>query len=165
MDRLLLLIKDVWKECKVVGDWKDAVVVPIPKKGNLQMCDNWRGISLLDVIGKIIARIIQVQTIAEHILPESQCGFRKGRGCVDMIFVARQLIEKAIEHGEALFVLFVDLKKAYDSVPRQALWRVLEKCGVPTVMLSIIQSCHQGMRAEVRVGRSEWDQIYLMHLR
>ena len=69
-----------------------------------------------------------------------------------MIFVARQLMGKAIEHGEALFVLFVDLKKAYDSVPRQALWRVLKKCDVPTVMLSIIQSCHQGMRAEVRVG-------------
>ena len=69
-----------------------------------------------------------------------------------MIFVARQLTEKAIEYGEALFILFVDLNKAYDSVPCQALWRVLEKCGVPTVMLSIIQSCHQDMRAEVRVG-------------
>lgn len=74
LDRLLLLIKDIWKEGKVVGDWKDAVVVPIPKKGNLQMCDNWRGISLLDVVGKVFARIIQerLQTIAEHILPESQ---------------------------------------------------------------------------------------------
>ena len=59
-----------------------------------------------------------------------------------MIFVVRQLVEKAIEHGETLFVLFVDLKRAYDSVPQQALWRVLEKCGVPTTMLSIIQSFH-----------------------
>ena len=39
---------------QVVDDWKDAVVVPIPKKGNLQLCDNWRGISLLDIVGKIL---------------------------------------------------------------------------------------------------------------
>ena len=123
-DRLLVLMQDVWRKGKVVDDWKDAVVVPIPKKGNFQLCDNWRGISLLDIMGKVFARIIQErrQAIAEHTLPESLCGFRKGRECVDMIFVARQLMEKAIEHGETLFVLFIDLKKAYDSIPRQALW-------------------------------------------
>ena len=89
-DRLLVLMQEVWRKGKVVDDWKDAVVVPIPKKGNLQLCDNWRGISLLDIVGKVFARIIQerLQVIAEHTLPESQCGFRKGRGCVDMIFVA-----------------------------------------------------------------------------
>ena len=59
--------------------------------------------------------------IAEKILPESQSGFRKERGCADMILVARQLVEKVREHGESLYVLFVDLRKAYDSVPRQAL--------------------------------------------
>ena len=71
-----------------------------------------------------------------------------------IIFMAWQLMEKALEHGETLFVLFVDLKKAYNSIPRQALWRVLEKCGVPPTMLNIIQSFHQDMKAEVRV-RSE----------
>ena len=130
-----MLMQDVWREDKVVDDWKDAVVVPIPKKENLQFCDNWQGISLLDIVGKSFARIIQerLQAIAEHTLPESQHGFRKGRGCVDMIFVAWQLMEKAIEHGETLFVLFIDLKKAYDSIPQQALWSVSEKCGVPQI--------------------------------
>jgi len=56
--------------------------------------------------------------VAEKVLPELQCGFRKGRGCVDMVFVASQLVEKSREHDESLFVLFVDLQKAYDSVPR-----------------------------------------------
>ena len=71
---------------------------------------------------------------------DSQCGFRRGRGCcMDMIFAARQLVEKCRDHNNTLFVLFVDVKKAYNSVPRPALWRVLEKCGVPPTMLSIIQ--------------------------
>ena len=94
--RLLKLMKEVWKVGYVVQDWKDAEIVPIPKKGDLRNCDNWRGINLLDVVGKLFGRILQdrLQLIAEKVLPESQCGFRKGRGCVDMIFTARQLFEQ-----------------------------------------------------------------------
>ena len=152
--RLLTLMEAVWREGEVFKDWKDAGIVPVPKKGNLQSCDNWRGISLLDVVGKVMGRIIQerLQVIAEQLLPDSQCGFRRGRGCVDMIFVARQLMEKTREHEDSLFMMFVDLKKAYDSVPRNALWTVLAKCGVPPTMLSIIRSFHEGMQAGVRVG-------------
>ena len=108
----------------------------------------------MDVVGKIMARIMKerLEVIAGKVLPESQCCFRKEHGCVDMIFVARQLVEKAREHNQSLCMLFVDLRKAYDSVPRQALWKVLEKCGVPPKLLSLVKSCHEGMRAEVRVG-------------
>ena len=164
-DRVLDLVKVVWEEEAVVRDWKDATIIPIPKKGNLQVCDNWRGISLLDVVGKLFARVIQerLQVIAEEILPESQCGFRKARGCVDMIFVSRQLVEKTIEHDDTLFVLFVDLKKAYDSIPRQALWSVLKKVGVPPKMLNIIQSFHEGMQAEVSVKDMTTDTIEVMN--
>ena len=89
----------------VVQDWKNAEIVPIPKKGDLRVCDNWRGISLLDVVGKLFGRILQdkLQLIAERVLPESQCSFRKGRGGVDMIFTARQLFEKSREHDDPPF--------------------------------------------------------------
>ena len=102
-------------------------------------------------MGKVFARILQdrLQVVAEKILPESQCGFRKGRGCVDMIFAVRQLVEKCREHDDSLFILFVDLQKAYDSVPRQALWCVLEKYGAPPSMLSVIRSFHEGIRTAV----------------
>ena len=106
-ERVLQVMQDMWGRGGVVSDWKDAVIVPIPKKGDLMNCDNWRGISLLDVVGKVFARIIQnrLQAIAEDILPESQCGFRRGRGCTDMVFVARQLVEKCREHNDTLYIL------------------------------------------------------------
>ena len=150
---LLNLFRKVWGEGCVFDDWRDALVIPVPKRGNLNICDNWRGISLLDVAGKLLGRILQerLQIVAESVLPDSQCGFRQGRSCVDMIFVARQLVEKAREHNSLLFTLFIDLKKAYDSVPRAALWQVLEKYGVPPTMLSIVRSFHDGMKASVRV--------------
>ena len=60
-------------------------------------------------------------------------------------------MEKAKEHNCLLFILFIDLKKAYDSVPRAALWQVLKRFGVPPVLLSVVRSFHEGMRASVCV--------------
>ena len=78
----------------IVRDWCNALIVPIPKKGNPKVCDNWRGISQLDVVGKMLGRVVQdrFKSITEDILSDSQCGFRVGRGCTDMIFVVRQLV-------------------------------------------------------------------------
>ena len=157
------LICKVWHDGVVVAEWHDAEIVPIPKKGDLSSCDNWRGISLRDVVGKLFARILQdrLQDVTEDILPDSQCGFRKGRGCVDMMFVARQLAEKAVEHNSELYVLLVDLRKAYDSIPRAALWLVLERVEIPPLMLRLIRSLHEGMEARVRVSSSLTDAIHV----
>ena len=80
-------MQQVWEEGRVAGEWQDAVVVSVPKKLDLRHCDNWQGISLLDVVGKIMARIMKerLEVIAGKVLPESQYGFRKEQGCVDMI--------------------------------------------------------------------------------
>ena len=69
-----------------------TIIILIPKKGNLEVCDNWRGIALLDVAGKVLARLVKnrLREVAEEILPESQCGFWQSRGCTDMIFVVQQ---------------------------------------------------------------------------
>ena len=66
LERLLVLMQAVWREGCVFKDWSDALIVPVPKKGDLQFCNNWQGISLLDVVGKLFY-IIQdhLQVIAE----------------------------------------------------------------------------------------------------
>ena len=129
------------------------MIIPVAKNGNLSLCDNWRGISLLDVVGKTFARVLQqhLQLVAEEELAESQCSFCKGRGYMDMIFCAGQLAEKLIEHEEQLHVVFINFKKAYDSIPREAMWKALEKYGLPPVMTSLIRSFHEGMLAELKI--------------
>ena len=79
-EHVLDLFKSVWGEGCVPKEWVDAVLVAIPKKGDLSVCDNWRGISLLDVFGKVFARILKQrpELVAEKKLAESQCGFRRG---------------------------------------------------------------------------------------
>ena len=151
LNSLLELVQLVWREGKVPQDWIDAILVPIAKKGDLKNCDNWRGISLLDVVGKVVARILQerLQELAEEELPESQCGFRKSRGCTDMIFVVRQIVEKSWEHKTKSFITFVDIKKAYNSVPRSALWIALGKLGVPASTIQLVRSFHIRMKAKI----------------
>ena len=56
--RIHKLLREVWISGVVPPEWRDAEIIPIPKKGDLQSCDDWRGISLLDVVGKLFARIV-----------------------------------------------------------------------------------------------------------
>ena len=69
------MVKSVWQQKEVQREWVDAIIVPIP---NLRSCDNWRGIALPEVVGKVAARVIQgkLQRLAQRELLDSQCGFR-----------------------------------------------------------------------------------------
>ena len=96
---------------------------------------------------------------AEGILPEEQCGFRPARSTVDTLFVVRRLQELGRARRTPLYMCFVDLRKAYDSVDRGLLWVVLARFGVPEKVLTVIRQFHEGMRARVCTDdgeHSEW---------
>ena len=123
IDWLLEILQEVWRTKRVPSEWKKAILVPVHKKKDRKICDNYRGISLLSVPGKVLSLVLlnRLETIIDPQLKESQCGFRKGRGTVDQIWVARQIIERATEYRTTVHLGFVDLTKAYDSVDRTAL--------------------------------------------
>ena len=98
--RLHELITDCWAQEEVPQDWKDATIVTIfKKKGSHQDCNNYRGISLLSVVGKVMYRVTvnRLSDFAECVVPESQCGFRKNCSTIDQIFSIRQIQEKCTE--------------------------------------------------------------------
>ena len=89
LQKLTDLFCRMWDEEVISQQLKDASIVHLYQKGNRQLCDNYGGISLQAIAGKILARVLLNRLIVhlEHgLLPESQCGFRGGRGTVDMIF-------------------------------------------------------------------------------
>nr|VZI50622.1 unnamed protein product [Spirometra erinaceieuropaei] len=134
-------------------DFKDATIVYLYKrKGNRQVCDNHRGISLLNIAGKIFARIL-LNRLNNHLhqglLPESQCGFRRHRGTTDMIFAARQLQEKCQKMRTHLYSTFVDLTKAFDTVNCEGLWKIMQKFGCPERFTQMVCQLHDGMMARV----------------
>ena len=81
------------------------------------------------------------------LLPEEQCGFRPGRSTTDIIFVARRLQEvgRKAGPGVSLFMCFIDLQKAYDTVDCTLLWQVLTRNGVTPQMIAVIRQIHDGM--------------------
>jgi len=88
----------IWSTYRVPQQWKDVAIYK--NKGDRAGCGNSRGISLLSVGSKILARVILnrlLTHVAAVVLPESQCGFRRGRSTIDMVFVARLLQEKCRE--------------------------------------------------------------------
>ena len=86
----------------------------------------------------------------EHgLLPESQCGFRGGRGTVDVIFAARQPQEKCQEQYDDLFITFIDLTKVFDTDCTDGLWLIMEKFGCPRKCTALVRQLHDGMRATV----------------
>lgn len=149
--RLFSLILLIWETQSVPANLKNATIVTIFKKGDRSICGNYRGISLLSTVGKIFARILlnRLQTVSEKIFPESQCGFRTSRSTIDMIFCARQLQEKCREQQKPLLFVFYDLEKAFDTVPRQAMWMVLSRFGCPEPFVGLVKAVHDGMVGQV----------------
>ncbi len=87
-DRFYDLVRACWENEEVPAAWRNAVMLPLPKgKGDVRLCDNWRGISLLSVPGKVVARLAatRITRIAEGVLHESANGFRPGRGTMDCV--------------------------------------------------------------------------------
>ena len=112
----------------VVYIWRGGEVI-LHKKEDRTECGNYRGFSLVAHAGKIMLKII-ARHLSEYcervgILPEEQSGFRPNRSTTDMMFVIRWLQESAGKKQIPLYVCFIDLTKAYDSVDRTSLWTVL----------------------------------------
>ena len=97
-EKLTELFHCMWRKEAIPQEFKDASIIHLYKlKGNPQVCDNHRGISLLCIAGKIQAKNLLSQNVhlgQKGLITKSQCGFRKDRGTIDMIFTARQLQEK-----------------------------------------------------------------------
>ncbi|BHF62211.1 hypothetical protein SprV_0200519200 [Sparganum proliferum] len=166
MHHLTALFQQMWRQGEVPQDFKDATIVHLYKrKGNRQVCDNHRGISLLNIAGKVFARIL-LNRLNNHLerglLPESQCGFRRHRGTTDMIFAALPLQEKCQEMRTHLYSTFVDLTKAFDTVNSEGLWKIMQKFGCPERFIQMVRQLHDGMMVRVTDNGavSEADGVY-----
>ena len=138
-----------------VQQWKDAIIMVLHKKKDRTKCSNYRGISLVAHADKILLKIIarRLSDYCERvvILPEEQSGFRPNRSTTDVMFMICRLQELARKKRIPLYVCFIDLTKAHDSVDRTLHWTVLARFGVPHNMISAIRQFHDGMRVCVRL--------------
>jgi len=148
---LFPLFQKIWEEEMYPSEWKEGVIVKIPKKGNLSNCNNWRGLTLLSVFSKIMARII-LERIKERInstLKRHQAGFRCGQSCVDHINTLRIILEQSTEYNAQVHLMFVDFEKAFDRVNQEYIWRSLGRRGIPEKIINVIKASYIDARCRV----------------
>jgi hypothetical protein len=101
--------------------WKESIIVPIYQKGDKTDCISYRGISLLLTAYKILCNILlaRLTPYVNEIIRDHQCGFRRNRSTVDQISYIRQILEEKWEYNGTVHQLFIDFRKAYDSIRRE----------------------------------------------
>ncbi|CAH8498299.1 unnamed protein product, partial [Schistosoma bovis] len=151
---LYLLFKKIWEEEQVPMDWKEGHLVKIPKKGDLSKCENYRGITLLSIPGKVFNRLLlnRMKDAVDAQLRDQQAGFRKDRSCTDQIATLRIIVEQSVEWNSSLYINFIDYEKAFDSVDRRTLWKLLRHYGIPEKIVNIIRNSYDGLQCKVVHG-------------
>nr|VZI27114.1 unnamed protein product [Spirometra erinaceieuropaei] len=116
------VIKRAWRGEVVPDDWGLGILVPILKKGDKTRCENYRGISLIDVAAKIFAIVLlgRFQAVCDSRTRPNQAGFLAGRVCADKIFTLRRILEFRHSYQQPTAVCFVDFAAAFDSVHRES---------------------------------------------
>ena len=130
------------------GEWPtprtQSLVITLPKKGNLQQCQNYRTIGLVSHPSKVMLRIIpnRLKPHAEKIIAEERAGFRAGRSTTEQIFSLRIHCKKYFQHRQDLYHVFVDFKKAFDRVWHAALWATMKKYNISTNLIQVIKNLY-----------------------
>ena len=150
-DALEILLRKIWDKNKVPQDWRDGHLTVLPKKGDLSICDNHRGIMLLSTPGKVLSKILleRLKSAIDKKLRKNQAGFRSGRSCSDQIITLRIIIEQCLEMRKPCIINFVDYQKAFDSLDRNTLWKILAFYGVPKKIIDIIKSMYENQNVKV----------------
>ena len=155
-DALYALFTQMWNEEQLPEDWNDSIIVPLFKAGDPTSTSNYRGITLLATTYKLLTAIIhsELAPMAEEQLADYQCGFRRNRSTINHIFNLQQLIQKRTAKNLETQVIFVDFRKAYDTVHRASLWNAMRNMGIPKKLTRIIRMCQVRPAGSARhIGR------------
>ncbi|XP_075160302.1 uncharacterized protein LOC142233305 [Haematobia irritans] len=126
-------VSNFWSTEVLPTEVKEGIITLLPKKGDLSLCKNWRGITLLNMVNKVISHILnkRLSDFVNPSLRNEQAGFRARRSCVDHVNTIRIIVEQSVEWRSPLYLCFIDFTKAFDTIRHEALLKALECKRVP----------------------------------
>lgn len=154
------LVAEVLNGCfglgEVPAEVNVSVITPVYKKGHPLDTGNYRPIAVTEPLMRLYASILNKRIVDftedKNLRAASQAGFRPGLSCTHHIFALQHMIDHAHLEKQPLYVCFLDLKGAYDNVPRPLLWEVLQRLGIHGEMLGAIQSLYSNCTVTMKVG-------------
>ena len=160
------MFKSSLNEGQLPHDWRNAVVVPIHKKGAKNDPSNYRPVSLTSIICKILESIIREELLghlrANNLISEHQYGFMPGRSCtLQLLDVLNSWTDGLDNKGRSIDIIYTDLKKAFDLVSHKGLVHKLPAFGIGIVLINWISAFLSGRLQKVRVGleTSSWTPV------
>lgn len=152
---LLALFNKILCTESIPQDWGKIILFMLHKKGPTSDPFNYRGIALINSCVKIFTKILQTRlynwAISLGLLPEEQGGFMEGKGTTDNIFVLQTAIHLRLRHrGGRVYAMFVDFKRAFDSIPHDKLWAFLYNTGFSPKLLRILSAFYSQVTLQVR---------------
>ena len=131
--------------------WSCMNIIPVPKSGDLSKTDNYRGISLICIIAKMYNRLIlnPIRSVIDIRLRVNQNGFRPKRSTVAQILTLRRIIEGVKANNIEAVMTFIDFKKAFDSIHRGKMMRILKRYGIPPNLLQAFEMMYTNTKAKV----------------
>ena len=155
--RLHQICQRIWEEERIPADWKEGIILPLYKnKGDRRDTSNYRPITLLSVPSKVITAIIfgRIKPLIFEKRRPQQAGFTPGRSTTDCILTLTILAQHRRMFRKPLYAAYVDLKAAFDSLDREALWLLLKGLGVPSKYINILRNLYSDNTCRVRSENS-----------
>ena len=151
------LVQILFDQRVVPKDWIISNLNPVPKKGDLRYVTNWRPIMLRDAAAKAVTLIfgLRIAKVFKLNGRESQCGFCGDKSTLDGIFNSKSIVQLRREAGLPTWALWVDLRKAFDTVSRRAMVLVLKRYGVPPKLCAIFEALYAKAVVHLHVGTAE----------
>ncbi|KAL1448382.1 hypothetical protein WDU94_001910 [Cyamophila willieti] len=160
---LMVLFNNILDYETLPPDWGETTIFCMHKKGDVENPANYRGIALINTLTKLFTQLLhnRIYDWAEKTktIPEEQAGFRKGRGCIDQIFILNCLIQIQLRlPRQKLYACFIDFKICFDGLSHDIIWQKLFHLGVAGKLIRILRNLYSNVYCRIRLENDDYTE-------
>jgi hypothetical protein len=163
-DIILHFSNKLLSEGQKPDQFSTLILNPIPKSGDLGFTDNYRGISLMSLVAKVVNKMLlnRIRPKIDPFLKGNQSGFRPGRSTTTQVLALRRIIEEVKKNHLPAVMVFIDFCKAFDSINHQTMFAILRAYDIPERIVNAIMETYHNIKAKVKSPDGDTDYFEIL---